>query len=135
MSLIFWSLLLSVTVKYVLFVMRADRNGEGGVLSLLTLAADNAREASRRRMALLIAGVCGAALLYGDGIITPAISVLSAVEGIREPLGLEQGTAVAITAGILIALFAFSALWHGTRGPGLRTGHDPLDHARFLGRR
>ena len=107
LSLIFWSLILSVTVKYVLFVMRADRNGEGGVLSLLTLAADNAKSASRRRVALLVAGVCGAALLYGDGIITPAISVLSAVEGIREPLGLEQGTAVAITAAILIGLFAF----------------------------
>ena len=107
LSLIFWSLILSVTVKYVLFVMRADRNGEGGVLSLLTLAADKVRAGSKRRVVLLLAGVCGAALLYVDGIITPAISVLSAVEGVKEPLGLEQPAAVGITAAILVGLFAF----------------------------
>ena len=83
LSLIVWSLMLVVIVKYIVFVMRADNRGEGGILALLALLLAEAR-GRRRRAAMLIAlGLFGAALLYGDGMITPAISVLSAVEGLE----------------------------------------------------
>src|SRR6266852_9820307 len=80
LSLIFWSLIITISVKYCLFVMRADNHGEGGILALMPLAG--ARGFDRRRT-LVIMGLFGAALIYGDGIITPAISVLSAVEGVN----------------------------------------------------
>lgn len=83
LSLIFWSLLIIVSIKYLTFVMRADNKGEGGILALLSLALGE-RAATRRRAHWLTAiGLFGAALLYGDGMITPAISVLSAVEGLQ----------------------------------------------------
>src|SRR6476646_9552890 len=81
LSLIFWSLIIVVTGKYVVLVMRADNEGEGGILALLGLAAHSEPD-QRRRTALLLFGLAGAALFYGDGMITPAISVLSAVEGL-----------------------------------------------------
>ena len=82
LSLIFWALTFVVVVKYISFVMRADNRGEGGILALLALVGrrDTGR---RRRRAVLLLGLFGAALLYGDGVITPAISVLSAVEGLQ----------------------------------------------------
>ena len=80
LSLVFWSLMIVVTAKYVLFVMRADNEGEGGIMALLGLAAHSDTN-QRRRIAMLLFGLAGAALFYGDGMITPAISVLSAVEG------------------------------------------------------
>ena len=81
-SLIIWALLIIVTAKYVLFLMRADNKGEGGMLSLMALAQIAARQARRRSIFLL--GVAGAALFSGDAIITPAISVLSALEGLKQ---------------------------------------------------
>lgn len=108
LSLIFWSLVLVVAVKYIVFVLRADRNGEGGVLALLSLAIGRARPAVVP--GLLLAGMFGGALLYGDGMITPAISVLSAVEGLKTATGLDQRTVIAITVGILAALFAMQRL-------------------------
>ncbi|MDH5521148.1 MAG: KUP/HAK/KT family potassium transporter, partial [Acidimicrobiia bacterium] len=79
LSLMFWSLIIVITVKYLLIVMRADNHGEGGILALAALVTG--RETTRRRLILL--GLFGTALLYGDGMITPAISVLSAVEGVE----------------------------------------------------
>ena len=79
-SLALWALILVVTVKYVLFLMRADNKGEGGVLSLMALAQ---RALGRRTTLVFVLGVVGAALFYGDAIITPAISVLSALEGLK----------------------------------------------------
>ena len=106
LSLALWALILVVTLKYVLFLTRADNNGEGGVLSLMALA--NRGEKGPLRMILLL-GAAGAALFYGDAIITPALSVLSAVEGLRsvpaiEPL-VTHDVVLTITLGILIALF------------------------------
>lgn len=108
LSLIFWSLVLVVAVKYIVFVLRADRNGEGGVLALLSLALGKARPAVVP--GLVLAGMFGAALLYGDGMITPAISVLSAVEGLKTATGLDQKAVIVITVLILTALFSFQRL-------------------------
>jgi KUP system potassium uptake protein len=84
LSLIFWSLLLIVSLKYLAIVLRATNRGEGGILALMALAFPKRSPGASRRRALLIGlGVFGAALLYGDGMITPAISVLSAVEGLK----------------------------------------------------
>ncbi len=104
-SLAFWALMVVVTFKYVFFLMRADNKGEGGTLSLMALAQF---AVGRRSAWIFILGVCGAALFYGDGIITPAISVLSAVEGLQDAPGLSgklDAFIVPIAAGVLIALF------------------------------
>ena len=85
LSLALWSLILVVTVKYVLFLMRADNEGEGGVLALLALAG---RAIGGRKGVILVLGAAGAALFYGDAIITPALSVLSAVEGLKTVPGI-----------------------------------------------
>ena len=109
LSLALWALILVVTCKYVLFLMRADNNGEGGVLALMALAQRSAR---KRRMLVLVLGAAGAALFYGDGIITPALSVLSAVEGIRTIPGMDaigRGEIMLITSAILIGLFLMQA--------------------------
>jgi K+ transporter len=83
-SLVLWSLLLLVCVKYLIFILRADNKGEGGVLSLMALASHGMSETLKRRVVIVLLGLFGAALLFGDGIITPAISVLSAVEGLKD---------------------------------------------------
>ena len=82
LSLVFWALMIVVTIKYICFVMRADNDGEGGIIALGGLAA-SAESDGRRRYWLVLIGLAGAALFYGDGMITPAISVLSAVEGLE----------------------------------------------------
>ena len=82
-SVIFWALMLVVTLKYVVLILRADNRGEGGIMALTALAAHAAGTTPQRRRALLLLGVFGAALFYGDSVITPAISVLSAVEGLE----------------------------------------------------
>ena len=105
-SLALWALILVVTIKYVLFLMRADNNGEGGVLSLMALAQ---RAVGRRTKAIFILGLCGAALFYGDAVITPSISVLSAVEGLRSVPALAsrvtEAVVLEITLAILVGLF------------------------------
>ncbi|MFH1480895.1 MAG: KUP/HAK/KT family potassium transporter, partial [Pseudomonadota bacterium] len=84
LSLVFWSLMVVVTIKYVAFMLRADNHGEGGIFALLSLVPRAGRRiSSRARSAVVLAAIFGAALLYGDGVITPAISVLSAVEGLQ----------------------------------------------------
>lgn len=102
-SLIFWALTLIVTIKYVLFVLRADNNGEGGILSLMALVRSSFR---KRPNFVLGIGLCGAALFFGDAVITPAISVLSAVEGLKVVTPELTPFVVPITIAILVALFS-----------------------------
>ncbi len=117
LSLIFWSIALVVVVKYLVFVLRADNQGEGGVLALLALVVPpEDGTPSKRRGFLLMLGLFGAALLYGDGMITPAISVLSAVEGLEVATTALTPLVVPITCGILIALFLVQR--RGTAGIG-----------------
>lgn len=106
-SLIFWALLLVVTVKYVIFVLRADNNGEGGILSLMALARS---VMGRRANWVLGAGIVGAALFFGDAIITPAISVLSAVEGLEIVAPHMAPFVMPITVIILVTLFSIQRL-------------------------
>ena len=104
-SLVLWSLFVVVTVKYVLFVMRADNRGEGGILALLALVTKAAGKSQRMSAALML-GLFGSALFFGDGIITPAISVLSAVEGLDVATPALHEVIVPVTLVILVALFA-----------------------------
>ena len=102
-SLLLWALIFIVTGKYVLFLMRADNRGEGGTLSLMALAQ---RALGRSTPAVFLLGVAGAALFYGDALITPAISVLSAVEGLKLVTPVFEPYVIPITVAILLALFA-----------------------------
>jgi KUP system potassium uptake protein len=104
-SLIIWSLLLVVTVKYVFVIMRADNRGEGGLLALTALTLRNTPAAAKRRVWIMAAGLVGAALFYGDGVITPAISVLSAVEGLKVATPIFDPYVVPISLVLLIGLF------------------------------
>ncbi len=115
-SLIFWSLMIVVTLKYVTLIMRADNHGEGGIMALLALAASSVAAKPKLRHILLISGVFGAALFYGDGVITPAISVLSAVEGLELAAPSLTPYVVQITLAVLIVLFLMQK--HGTAGIG-----------------
>ena len=107
LSLVFWSLLVVVVIKYLVYMMRADNEGEGGILSLLALVLPKAAEARKKlgRAPLLLLGLFGAGLLYGDAIITPAISVLSAVEGLDVANPVFAPLAVPISIAILVGLF------------------------------
>ncbi len=104
-SLIFWSLIIVVSIKYVLVVMRATNDGEGGVMALTALASRAIKTSDRWREAAIVCGLIGAALFYGDCIITPAISVLSAVEGLEIATPVFKPYIVPIAAGVLAALF------------------------------
>ncbi|CAM8657154.1 Kup K+ transporter [Comamonadaceae bacterium] len=106
-SVVFWGLMLVVTLKYVLLILRADNNGEGGIMALTALAAKAAGTTQGRRVTLLLIGVMGAALFYGDSVITPAVSVLSAVEGLEVITPAFKPYVLPICTGVLIALFAF----------------------------
>jgi KUP system potassium uptake protein len=125
LSLVFWSITFVVAVKYLVFVMRADNAGEGGVLSLLALATggrrDNGDERPLARAPLLVLlGLCGASLLMGEGIITPAISVLSAVEGLSVATKAFTPVVVPLTVVILVGLFMLQK--RGTAGIGALFG-------------
>src|SRR5689334_17618731 len=104
-----------VTAKYVLVVMRADNNGEGGIMVLLGLAVQSESD-QKRRTALLVLGLTGAALLYGDGMITPAISVLSAMEGLEVATPIFSPFVVPLTIVVLIVLFAVQRYGTGKVG-------------------
>ena len=157
LSLIVWSLTLVVTVKYLVFVMRADNEGEGGILALLALTPPRmrGRGASIGFVALLV--IAGASLLYGDGMITPAISVLSAVEGLGEEAAGLKLYVVPITCALLLVLFSIQSrgtekvgklfgpvmvLWfltlavlggyHLTRNPGVLVALDPRHGVAFF---
>ena len=118
LSLIFWSLLIIVSVKYLIFVMRADNRGEGGILALMALVMQRQKgqQAHTARPVLITLGIFGAALLYGDGLITPAITVLSAVEGLSVATPVFEPFIVPITLAILVVLFLVQR--HGTAGIG-----------------
>jgi KUP system potassium uptake protein len=116
LSLIFWALVVVISIKYLVFVLRADNQGEGGILALTALATPIKPSGKRERTFLILIGIFGAALLYGDGIITPAISVLGAMEGLSVATPVLQPFVVPITIGIIIALFLFQR--RGTAGVG-----------------
>ena len=115
LSLIFWSLIIVVTLKYVVLVMRADNRGEGGILALMALA-QRATSEGRGRYVLTIIGIIGACLFFGDGIITPAVSVLSAVEGLEVSAPNLQPYVVPISCAVIVGLFAVQ--YRGTGGVG-----------------
>ncbi|NNH01712.1 potassium transporter Kup [Acinetobacter sp. ANC 5414] len=106
LSLIFWTITLIVSIKYVLVIMRADNNGEGGIMALLALNLRQEGLSPRKKLIIIILGFLGASLFFGDGIITPAISVLSAVEGLSIAAPAFDHFVIPISIGILIALFA-----------------------------
>src|SRR5665213_1467328 len=105
LSLIFWSLILVISIKYLVLILRADNNGEGGILALMALVLPNKK--NRKYILILTMGLFGAALLYGDGMITPAISVLSAMEGLQIATPFFEPFVIPITIIILFVLFYF----------------------------
>jgi len=159
LSLIVWALILVISVKYLAFVMRADNCGEGGMIALTALVSPPRDKPSGRRAWLVLIGLFGASLLYGDGMITPAISVLSAVEGLEVATPVFRPYIVPITIAILIALFAVQSrgtarigsifgpvmlLWfavlaalgvtHIIAHPSVLTAVNPLHAVRFFAR-
>ncbi|HEY5208290.1 MAG TPA: potassium transporter Kup [Stellaceae bacterium] len=114
LSLIAWALFIVVTLKYVIVIMRADNHGEGGILALNALALRSAKRGSRAARWILVAGLIGASLFYGDGVITPAISVLSAVEGLKVATPVFEPYILPITVVLLVALFSIQR-----RGTGI----------------
>jgi KUP system potassium uptake protein len=115
LSLVFWALTFVVSFKYLTFVMRADNRGEGGIMALLALVGRRRTSAPARR-ALLVAGLFGAALLYGDGAITPAISVLGAVEGLKVAAPAIESFVVPLSVCVLVLLFLFQKRGTGSVG-------------------
>ncbi|HEX5136512.1 MAG TPA: potassium transporter Kup [Planctomycetota bacterium] len=120
LSLMFWSLMLIVSTKYLTFVLRADNRGQGGIVALLALITPTKRKKEWHRGLLLMLGLFGASLLYGDGMITPAISVLSAVEGLDAAAPGLDPYVIPITIVILVGLFLFQS--HGTGKVGVVFG-------------
>ena len=116
LSIFFWTLTVIVSIKYVTLVLRADNNGEGGLIAMLALATNAVKDRPRTRHVLLLVGIFGASLFYGDGVITPAISVLSAVEGLEVVSPAFAEGVIPITLIILFGLFALQK--HGTSGIG-----------------
>ncbi|MGB9700535.1 MAG: potassium transporter Kup [Thermodesulfobacteriota bacterium] len=117
MSLVFWSLTVVVSIKYVTFILLADNHGEGGIFALLGLISrSRGKISSRLRRAAMAAGILGAGLLYGDGIITPAISVLSAIEGLEVATKAAKPIVLPLSSFILFALFLFQARGSGNIG-------------------
>ena len=107
LSLIFWALLITISLKYCVFVMRADNHGEGGILALMSLVG---RSRGDKGLILVTCGLFGAALIYGDGIITPAISVLSALEGLNIATPAVKPFVMPVAVAILVGLFAFQSV-------------------------
>jgi KUP system potassium uptake protein len=157
-SLAFWSLVIIISIKYLMFVMRADNNGEGGILALTALVMPKRGRTVAKAGILVSLGVFGTSLLYGDGIITPAISVLSAVEGLKEVSTSFEQWVIPISIVILIGLFAVQrrgtgavgkvfgpimmiwfatiaaiGLWHITDAPGIIKSVNPYYAVHFFG--
>jgi KUP system potassium uptake protein len=104
-SLIFWSLIVVISIKYAILIMRADNHGEGGILALLALVSPQRAKQNRARALMVVVGLAGATLLYGDGAITPAMSVLSAIEGLKVYAPHTEHLVVPLTVIILVVLF------------------------------
>ena len=119
-SAIFWALMIVVSLKYVTLILRANNRGEGGIMALLALASSGIADRPQLRRWLLAIGVFGASLFYGDAVLTPAISVLSAVEGLEVGTSALKPYIVPIAVGVLVALFAIQK--HGTGVVGLLFG-------------
>src|SRR3954454_2089228 len=115
-SLVFWAITLVVSVKYVTFILRADNDGEGGIMALIALLEDVALRRRLAKVALIMLGIFGASLFYGDGMITPAISVLSAVEGLEVVSPSLSDLVVPITLVVLALLFAIQRFGTGAVG-------------------
>ncbi|GAB3048694.1 potassium transporter Kup [Acinetobacter apis] len=128
LSLVFWSITLTISVKYVTFVMRADNNGEGGIMSLLALNLRSKKLSTNKKTCLIVVGFIGASLFFGDGIITPAISVLSAVEGLSIATPAFDAWLIPIALTILTILFVVQR--HGTGVMGKFFG--PITLAWFI---
>jgi KUP system potassium uptake protein len=105
LSLFFWALIIVVSIKYVCFIMRADNRGEGGIMALIALALRTAQDKPKQARLIMIFGVLGAAMFYGDGMVTPAISVLSAVEGLEVITPAFKSFVIPITMVVLFGLF------------------------------
>ena len=116
LSIFFWTLTFIISIKYVTLVLRADNNGEGGLVAMLALASSSVRDKPRLRNVLLVVGIFGTCLFYGDGVITPAISVLSAVEGLEVMSPNFKKAVIPLTLIILLALFSVQK--RGTGGIG-----------------
>ncbi len=115
-SAILWAITIVVSLKYVLLIMRANNRGEGGIMALLALAVSTCRDHPRRYATILFAGLAGAALFYGDAVLTPAISVLSAVEGLEVGTAALKPYVLPIAVGVLIVLFSFQRYGTGRVG-------------------
>jgi KUP system potassium uptake protein len=116
LSLVFWTLTVVVSVKYVVLILRADNNGEGGLIAMLALASQAVKDRPTLRKRLLFVGIFGTAIFFGDGVITPAISVLGAVEGLTVAAPALHNWVVPITLAVLTCLFLFQR--HGTARVG-----------------
>ncbi|MEW5864981.1 MAG: potassium transporter Kup [Pseudomonadota bacterium] len=128
LSLIFWSLMVVVSLKYVVLIMRADNRGEGGIMALLALAFSGVKNRPQWQAPLLLIGVFGAALFYGDAVLTPAISVLSAVEGLEVGTSAFRPYVVPIAVVVIVLLFVLQS--RGTAAVGMLFG--PVTLAWFL---
>jgi len=120
LSLIFWTITVIVSLKYVLLILRADNNGEGGLIAMLALATTAVRDKPLLRRLLMVVGLFGTAIFYGDGVITPAISVLSAIEGLRVAAPALDALVIPLTLIVLTLLFAVQR--YGTGGIGRTFG-------------
>jgi len=116
LSLVFWTITVVVSLKYVVLILRADNHGEGGLIAMLALAMQAVADRPRLRRALLMLGLFGTAVFFGDGVITPAISVLSAVEGLQVAAPALDRAVIPLTLLVLTALFAFQRLGTGKVG-------------------
>ena len=128
LSIFFWTLTVIVSIKYVVLVLRADNNGEGGLIAMLALASQAVKDKPQLRRVLLVVGIFGTSLFYGDGVITPAISVLSAVEGMEVVSPAFKDWVIPITLVVLLVLFSVQK--NGTAGIGKFFG--PITLAWFL---
>lgn len=120
LSLILWSLIVIVSIKYVVFIMRADNRGEGGIMALIALALHSAKGNKKQQRAIMLAGLLGAGMFYGDGMVTPAISVLSALEGLNVATPAFQPFIIPVTLAVLFVLFYFQR--RGTASVGALFG-------------
>ena len=120
LSLFFWALIIVVSIKYVMFIMRADNRGEGGIMALIALALQDAKNKPLQMKLIMIIGILGAAMFYGDGMVTPAISVLSAVEGLEIATPALKPFVIPITLLVLFGLFYVQR--HGTAAVGTAFG-------------
>lgn len=107
LSMIFWALIVIVSIKYIVFILRADNRGEGGIMALIALALHEAHDKPKRAKWIMLAGILGTAMFYGDGMVTPAISVLSAVEGLDVVAPQLRSMVIPLTLIILTGLFVF----------------------------